>query len=99
MRHKIKGASPRLVIPLPRRNPHVTGSASNLCVRSSPAEVIGMNLRSDQPAVEQRPEDPERNAILARGDIRARRGQFADALPDFTAAIQAYRNEEAEFEK
>ena len=39
------------------------------------------------------------DALLARGEIRAQRGQFADALADFTAAVQAYRTESAEFEK
>jgi tetratricopeptide (TPR) repeat protein len=39
------------------------------------------------------------DALLARGDIRAQRGQFADALADFTAAVGAYRSQSAEFEK
>ena len=29
----------------------------------------------------------------------ARRGQLADALTDFAAAVQAYRNQSAEYEK
>ena len=39
------------------------------------------------------------DALLARGDIRARRGQSADAIADFTAAVEAYRRQSAEFEK
>lgn len=39
------------------------------------------------------------DALLARGEIRAQRGQLADALADFTAAVQAYRSQSAEFEK
>jgi tetratricopeptide (TPR) repeat protein len=39
------------------------------------------------------------DALLARGDIRAHRGQLADALTDFAAAVQAYRIQSAEYEK
>ena len=39
------------------------------------------------------------DVLLARGDIRARRGQLADALTDFAAAVKAYRNQSVEFEK
>jgi tetratricopeptide (TPR) repeat protein len=39
------------------------------------------------------------DALLARGDIRARRGQLADAVADFTTAIEAYQRQSAEFEK
>ena len=39
------------------------------------------------------------DALLARGDIRAQRAQLADAIADFTAAVEAYRRQSAEFEK
>jgi tetratricopeptide (TPR) repeat protein len=54
-------------------------------------------LRQYEQALRIRKDYPD--ALLARGDIRMQRGQWADALADFTAAVQAYRSQSAAFEK
>ncbi len=39
------------------------------------------------------------DALMSRGNIRAQRSQFADAVADFTAAIDAYRSQISALEK